>query len=83
MSEEVNPEPEAVEFECGLCGASNRTGCDLCQNDNTRFRQTRHYTLSEERQGLNPDAAKKRYGPQGEVGPEQIHDATIVMPRTR
>lgn len=65
---EVTPAPE---LECSMC---NRNGgvypeCDLCHG-NTRFNQSRAYTLTEERQGKAPDDG--RYDRMGGVNPKIV-----------
>jgi hypothetical protein len=64
---------QVSEFECSMCGRDGGPdiGCELCRGNQT-FRQTRSFTLSEERQGLNPEGEKKRYGPYGEVNPRIV-----------
>lgn len=66
MPDQVSP---VSEFECGMCGIDGgpRPECELCHGS-VRYRQKRHFTLSEERQGLNPNPGN-RYGRNGEVGP--------------
>jgi hypothetical protein len=87
MSNEEQPQEPvqrapASEYECSMCGRDGGpvASCQLCLG-NQRFVQKRHFTLSEERRGLNPEEKSRRYGALGEVGPEQIHDTNIVMPR--
>lgn len=71
----------AIDIECSMCGnvGGPYVGCQLCDG-NPRFIQKRHFSRTEELQGLNPDA-KRRYGMQGEVGPKQVH-GEIVLPKS-
>lgn len=77
MSEEkevkVIPAKEVSVYECGMCGRDGGPDkdCDLCHG-NPRLKQTRSYTLSEERQGMNPEEGERRYGPMGEVSPRIV-----------
>lgn len=73
MTDEVKQRQEASEWECSICGVDGgpQEGCDLCHGQE-RFRQTRSFTLSEERQGLNPKAKKGRYGRTGDVNPRLV-----------
>ena len=60
------------EWECGMCGRDGGPvdECDLCHGNQT-FKQSRAFTLTEERQGKNPNTSD-RYGPHGEVGPKIV-----------
>ncbi len=71
MSEETNPS-QVSELECSMCGRDGGpvAECQLCFGS-PRFIQKRHFTLTEERAGKNPDA-KKRYGPTGDVNPKVV-----------
>lgn len=61
------------EVECSLCGRAGGpyVGCAAGCNGNPRYIQSRSFTLTEERQGKNPDS-KSRYGPTGDVGPKIV-----------
>lgn len=61
------------EWECSMCGRDGGpvSSCELCSG-NQRFFQKRNFTLSEERQGKNPEGNKERYGPYGETGPKIV-----------
>lgn len=61
------------EYECSMCGKDGgpTPDCELCRG-NERFRQSRAFTISEERQGKNPDANRDRYGPYGDVNPKIV-----------
>jgi hypothetical protein len=77
----VDPAPQVDQtIECSMCGRVGGpvVACELC-GGNQRFVQKRQYTLTEERRGENPDAAK-RYGPLGQVGPERVV-GDIVLPK--
>lgn len=67
---EVKQNPVDETVECSMCGVVGgpEAGCDLCHGS-SRYRQARHFTLTEERQGKNPNA-NDRYGRYGEVGPK-------------
>lgn len=69
----MSEEKQVSEFECSMCARDGGPveSCDLCKGA-SRFRQSRSFSLSEERQGLNPDAGKKRYGPTGDVNPRIV-----------
>jgi hypothetical protein len=63
---------EESRIECSLCGRVGGVyeGCDLCHGA-TRFNQTRHYTLTEERQGKAPDDG--RYTRTGATNPTVVN----------
>lgn len=74
MAEEVKKVEKTVSrYECSMCGLDGGPdpGCELCHG-NKRFLQERNFTLSEERQGLNPERGKDRYGPTGDVNPRIV-----------
>jgi hypothetical protein len=56
--------------ECSICGRNGGpyVGCNRGCNGNSRFIQSRAYTLSEERAGRAPK--NDRYGDQGQLGPK-------------
>ena len=60
-------------MECGMCGQEAPTDpeCPMCGGDNQRFLQPRSYTLSEERQGKNPNP-NDRYSRTGDVSPKLV-----------
>jgi hypothetical protein len=62
----------ASEIECSLCGRDGGPieSCNVC-NGNKRFVQERHFTLSEERQGVG-HSDPKRYGRDGAVQPKAV-----------
>lgn len=61
------------DVQCSMCGRDGGPvpECDLCLG-NQRFVQSRAFTLTEERQGLNTDEAARRYGRTGDVNPRII-----------
>jgi hypothetical protein len=63
---------EVSEVECSICGKDGgpQLACPICKG-NQRFVQSRSFTLSEERQGKNPNA-EDRYGPDGGLGPKIV-----------
>ncbi len=63
-----------TEYECGMCGRNGGPieACDLCKGSK-RFLQERHYTLSEERSGLNSKEREARYGRYGAVMPKVVN----------
>lgn len=65
--------PQASDIECGVCGLDGGpvVECAVC-NGQPRYAQKRHFTLTEERRGLNDEEREKRYGRYGEVGPTVI-----------
>lgn len=71
--QENQPQAQPQALECSMCGRDGGpvASCDLCHGAQ-RFAQERHYTLSEERQGKNPNPGNDRYGPHGEVGPKIV-----------
>ena len=62
-----------VKYECGMCGQETPTdpGCPICGGNNERYLQPKSYTLSEERQGKNPNAGD-RYSRTGAVSPKIV-----------
>ena len=66
--------PPASDIECGMCGRDGgpQVQCEVCKGS-PRFAQKRHYTLSEERRGLNEEERNDRYGQYGEVGPKVVN----------
>ena len=69
MSEQV----KQSEIECSMCGRDGgpTVECELCKGA-PRFAQKRHFTLSEERQGLNKEERSERYGRYGDVSPRIV-----------
>lgn len=65
-------ESEVSQIECGMCGRDGGVyaECELC-GGKLALNQSRAFTLTEERQGKNPDA-KHRYGPTGDVSPKIV-----------
>lgn len=64
-------ESQVSDVECSMCGKDGGPipECDLCHG-NQRYRQSRAFTQSEERQGLNPN--HDRYGRTGDVSPKIV-----------
>jgi hypothetical protein len=74
MSDQEQPQrPQVSDTECAMCGRDGGpvVGCELC-NGNQRYSQSRSFTLSEERQGLNPHKDGDRYGQHGDVSPKIV-----------
>jgi hypothetical protein len=67
------PDQSASSTECSMCGRDGGPvpACELC-GGNQRYAQERHFTLSEERQGLNPNKDGDRYGLHGDVSPKIV-----------
>ena len=65
--------PQPSDIECGMCGRDGGPAveCKVC-NGSPRFAQKRHFTLSEERRGMNEEERNERYGQYGEVMPKVI-----------
>lgn len=63
---------DVSEYECSMCGRDGgpAVGCELC-GGNERFLAKREFTLSEERQGKNPNAGD-RYSRTGDVSPKLV-----------
>jgi hypothetical protein len=72
------------EIECSICGRDGGPyeGCPAGCNGNPRFIQSRSFTLTEERQGLNPKKDSERYGLAGDVSPKIVVLPGGADPRT-
>ena len=83
MTEEQQ-EFDPNEWECSMCGRTGgpNLGCRVCKGNPRFFVRGRHYTMTEERAGLNPAEKARRYGEDGSVGPERL-ETDIVMPKRR
>jgi hypothetical protein len=73
MSDQVKSN-EPSNIECSICGRDGGPApeCGLCSG-NQSYAQPRHFTLTEERQGLSKDEDNNRYGNYGEVGPVVVN----------
>lgn len=69
------------DIECAMCGRDGGpvAECQLCQGS-SRFAQKRHFTLSEERQGLNEEERNSRYGRYGGVMPKIVNLPGSINP---
>jgi hypothetical protein len=63
----------ASALECSICGRDGGpvVSCEVC-GGNQRFAQARAFSLTEERQGLNKEEKKDRYGLYGDVSPNIV-----------
>jgi hypothetical protein len=70
MQDQEQPINQGI--ECSVCGRPGGPAldCPMCFGNPNNV-QKRHYTLSEERMGMNREAQKARYGLDGAVGPKR------------
>ncbi len=74
MPEQSDTNQKYSDVECSICGRDGgpNVSCQIC-NGQQRYAQKRHFTLTEERQGMNQEERSNRYGQYGEVNPKIVN----------